>query len=47
MACCEAHNCGTVLEELLTLEAEVGSLFRAALGPKTRAPLASLGLLLQ
>ena len=30
---------------LLTLVAEVVSLLRAALGPKTRASLASLGLL--
>ena len=30
---------------LLTLVAEVESLLRAALGPKTRASLASLGLL--
>ena len=42
--CCETHNCGTVWEELLTLEVAVGSL-RAALGPKTRASMASLGLL--
>ena len=42
--CCGTHTCGTVLEELLTLEVEEGSLLRAALGPKTRASLASLGL---
>ena len=40
------HNCGTVLVELLSLEVVVGSLLRAALGPKTRASLVSLGLLL-
>ena len=33
------------LFEFLTLEVEVGSLLRAALAPKTRASLASLGLL--
>ena len=42
---CETHSCGTVWEEFLTLAVEVGSLLRAALGPKTRASLASLGLL--
>ena len=41
----ETHNFGTVWEEFLTLVAEVGSLLRTALGPKTRASLASLGLL--
>ena len=45
MDCCETHSCGTVWEDFLTLVVEVGSLLRAALGPKTRASLASLGLL--
>ena len=34
-----------LFEKSLTLEVAVGSLLRAALGPKTRASLASLGLL--
>ena len=45
MDCCETHSCGTVCEELLTVVAEVQSLLRVALGLKTRASLASLGLL--
>ena len=36
---------GQFLKEFLTLAVEVGSLLRAALGPKTRASLASLELL--
>ena len=36
-------SCVTVWEEILTLEVEVGSLLRAALGPKSRASLANLG----
>ena len=36
---------GLFEKKILTLEVEVGSLLRAALGPKTRASLASLGLL--
>ena len=43
--CCGTHNGETAWEELLTPEDEVGSLLRAALGPKTRPSLASLGLL--
>ena len=42
--CCGTHEGGTVWEGLLTLVAVVGSLLRAALGPKTRASLVSLGL---
>ena len=45
MDCCETHNCGTVWEDLLTSVAEVGSLLKAELGPKTRASLAILELL--
>ena len=44
MDCCEKHKCGNVRGELLTPEVAVESLLRAALGPKTRAPLVSLGL---
>ena len=45
MDCCETLGCGTVSEVLLTLVTGVGSLLCAALGPKTRESLASLGLL--
>ena len=45
MDCCETLGCGTVSEVLLTLVTGVGSLLRSALGPKTRASLASLGQL--
>ena len=44
MDCSGTHNHGTVSEEFLKLEVEVVSLLRDALGPKTRASLASLGL---
>ena len=42
---CETLGCGTVWEVSLTLVIGVGYLLRAALGPWTRASLASLGLL--
>ena len=43
--CYETLGCGTVWEVLLTLVTRVGSLLRAALGPKTRSSLVSLELL--
>ena len=36
MEWCVTHNCGTASAESLTLEVGVGSLLRAALGPKTK-----------